>query len=186
MARLRREEEARSYERMMNVPPAGVSVYGALIPGSKSSREVRISGRAATDEDDEMTFADINRLVALIITGMRASVACRAALGRAARHWSVGSRLGLSMSGGGLVGVAEVVIYSGYLRRVEQARSEEKKKVETKQIVGTWAIAKGAEEKVEVLKGEDGEKGSLMELRRRKGSSLDERRLNHGDGIAKQ
>ena len=44
------------------------------------------------------------------------------------------------MAGSGLVGVAEVAVYTGYLRRVKEAKTKEKKKPEVKEIVGTWVI----------------------------------------------
>lgn len=56
-------------------------------------------------------------------------------------------RLALSMSGSLLVGVAEVVVYAGYIRRVGEAKALEKKKKEVKTIVNTWIV--GGDEKVE-------------------------------------
>lgn len=56
-------------------------------------------------------------------------------------------RLALSMSGSLLVGVAEVVVYAGYIRRVGEAKTQEKKVKEVKEIVNTWVV--GADEKEE-------------------------------------
>ena len=44
------------------------------------------------------------------------------------------------MTGGGIVGVAEVVIYTGYLRKVNEAKQKERKKVEKKEVVESWVI----------------------------------------------
>lgn len=125
MAQLRRDEEARSYERMIN-PPLPVTLQGPRI----GSRDVQ--------QEDELTYADVNRQVAAIFNVLLSIVACSVAIWMAARHWSTPSRLGLSMGGGGLVGVAEIVIYAGYLRRLLDAKQTEKKKAERKVIVDTW------------------------------------------------
>lgn len=58
----------------------------------------------------------------------------------AARRWSVPQRLGLAFSSSTLVAVAEVVIYMGYLRRIEESKTKERKLVEKKEIVDTWVI----------------------------------------------
>jgi len=126
MARLRDEEDARSYQRMVQ-PQATVGIG-------------QIASGAPAGEDDEISFADINRQVALIINVLLSIVACSVALWMAARHWSAPSRLGLSMSGGGLVGIAEVVIYAGYLRRLSEAKNKEKKMAEKKEVLETWVI----------------------------------------------
>ena len=39
-----------------------------------------------------------------------------------------------------MIGIAEVVIYAGYLRRLKEAREKGKKEVELKEIVKTWVI----------------------------------------------
>jgi len=142
MARLRREEEARSYERMLNPPLPTQSFsqrfpsapYAHLFPDGAST-----APRSAADDDD-VTFADINRQLTLIINILVSIVACSIAIWMVASHWSAPARLGLSMGGGGLVGVAEVVVYSGYLRRVREAKDKEKKKVEVKTVMESWVI----------------------------------------------
>lgn len=135
MARLREEEEQRAYERMINPPPpqefssrAPTSMYA--IPDNLPMKE----------EDDEVTYADINRQLALIINVLVSIIACSVAIWIAARHWSVPQRLALSMTGSGVVAVAEVVIYMGYIRRIQEAKTTERKVVETKEIVETWVI----------------------------------------------
>lgn len=52
-------------------------------------------------------------------------------------------RLALSISGSMLVGVAEVVVYAGYIRRVGEAKGNEKKLKEVKQVVNTWVVGAG-------------------------------------------
>ena len=143
MARLRREEEARAYERMTNPHAASESVaqrspkspYADLFPAATQ----------AVDDEDEITYADINRQMALILNILVSIVACSVAIWLASSHWSTPKRLGLSMSGSGIVAVAEVVVYAGYLRRVKEAKEKGKKEVETKEIIKSWVISSLAE-----------------------------------------
>jgi hypothetical protein len=137
MARLRKEEEARQYERMLNPSPP---VDGFPQPFSNSRYANIFPQPSATDEADELTYAEVDRQVALIFNVLISIVCCGAAIWIAARHWSVPTRLAISMSGAIVVGVAEVVVYMGYLRRVGEAKDKEKKKVESKEIAETWVI----------------------------------------------
>lgn len=139
MARLRKEEEARSYERMIN-PPLLVEAFAQRFPPSAPSQLFQGDLQPSSAEDDEITYADINRQVALIFNILISIVACSAAIWMAASHWSTPKRLGLSMGGSGVVGVAEVVVYAGYLRRLKEAKEKGKKEVETKEIIETWVI----------------------------------------------
>ena len=141
MARLRKEEEERAYERLMNPAPApsdpdqwySAAALSSAIPGSASLK---------VHDYDEVTFADINRQLTLIINVLLSIVACSAALWMVSSNWSAPQRLGLSMAGSIVVGVAEVVVYSGYLRRVQEAKSKAANQVETKEVVETWVIGK--------------------------------------------
>lgn len=137
MARLRREEEERIYERMTN--PLPTETFAHRYPNSALNN---LFNTSLTDagEDDEISYADINRQMALIINILVSIVACSVALWLVARHWSTPARLGLSMGGSGMIGIAEVVIYAGYLRRLKEARQKGKKEVEMKEIVKTWVI----------------------------------------------
>lgn len=114
-----------------------------------------------------MTYADVNRQMALIFNVLLSIVACAGALWMVARWWSTPARLALSFSGGILVGVAEIVVYSGYIRRLAEAKGEEKKVKEVKEILKTWVI--GAEEEqstsVDVDSKEDAD---AIRARRRK------------------
>jgi len=140
MARLRRDEEERSYERMLNPT------------SSRDSQLFSSSAQPTRDgEDDEMTYSEVNRQMALIFNVLISVVCCSVAIWMAARHWSVPQRLALSMTGSLVVAVAEVVIYSGYLRRLSEAKAVEKKKVEVKEIAETWVI----EPKQQVKLGQD-------------------------------
>ena len=144
MARLRREEEARAYERLIN-PPLPVESFSQRFPATHAEL-FPASTQAEIDQDDEITYADVNRQMALILNILVSIVACSVAIWLAASHWSTPKRLGLSMGGSGMIGVAEVVVYTGYLRRLKEARDKGKREVEIKEVFKTWVIG-GHEEK---------------------------------------
>lgn len=170
MARLRREEEDRAYERMIN-PPLPTETFSQRFPNS-SHAALFPTALADVGEDDEVSYADVNRQMALILNILISIVACSVAIWLAARHWSTPARLGLSMGGSGMIGIAEVVVYAGYLRRIKEAREKGKKDVEIKEIVKTWVIG-GEEKKTDrnevILIDSKGSKDD--ELRRRKATS---------------
>ncbi|CAD0018823.1 unnamed protein product [Aureobasidium pullulans] len=142
MARLRREEENIAYQRMIN-------------PTTSIPEPARINKE---DEDDEVTFTDVNRQLALIINVLVSIIACSVAIWIAARHWSVPQRMALSMFGSGTVAIAEVAIYMGYIRRIKEAKQVEGKKVETKQVIDTWVIEKKDPKKEHELRQRKGGK----------------------------
>lgn len=147
MARLRREEEARSYQRMTNPPPP-METFAQRFPGSSAAHAFSSTYQninTSDPDDDGTTFADVDRQMALILNVLLSIVACAGAIWVAARWWSTPARLALSMSGSILVGVAEVVVYSGYIRRVGEAKGKEKRVKETKEIVKTWNVGAGQE-----------------------------------------
>jgi hypothetical protein len=51
------------------------------------------------------------------------------------------------MGGSLLVGIAEVVVYSGYIRRVAESKGKAKNMKEVKEVVNTWVVGGGASEK---------------------------------------
>lgn len=142
MARLRKEEERRQYERMINPLPAPETFDQRFPNAARSFNPHTSHGQTGVDEGEEMTYQDVDRQMALIINVLVSIIACSVAIWIAARHWSVPQRLGLSMSGSLTVAVAEVAIYLGYIRRVKDAKGKETKKVETKEVSETWVIEK--------------------------------------------
>jgi len=130
MARLRREEEARIYEQMTSpqsdfATPAAPALF---TPAFEARRQ----------EEDEMTYSDVNRQMTLIFNVIVTIVACGVSIWLIARHFSAPTRLALSMGGALIVGVAEVVIYAGYIRRLGEAKTKEKKKKEVKRVTESW------------------------------------------------
>lgn len=151
MARLRREEEARSYERMTNPPPP-METFAQRFPAASAAHAFPSSYqniRTSDPDDDGLTFADVDKQMALILNVLLSIVACAGAIWVAARWWNTPARLALSMSGSILVGVAEVVVYSGYIRRVGEAKGKEKGVKEVKEIVNTWVIGAGEDADVD-------------------------------------
>ena len=138
MAQLRQDEESRAYERMTDSVVQKES-FAQRFPNSQHAHLFPTS-KKDIGEDDETTYNDINRQLAVIFNVIVSIVACSAAIWIVARHWSVPARLGLSMGGSGLVGTAEVFVYAGYLRRVKEAKLREKSALEVKEVVDTWVI----------------------------------------------
>lgn len=138
MARLRREEEARAYERMIYPQPARES-FAQRFPNSPYAK-LFPSSTEHTEDDSEITYADVNRQMALIINILISIVTCGIAIWLVSSHWSIPKRLGLSMGGGGVVAVAEVVVYAGYIRRLKSAREKAEKRIETKEVSNSWVI----------------------------------------------
>lgn len=139
MARLRREEEARSYERMLN-QPAPIETFSQRFPHSPHNHLFSSSNSGAKEDDEEMTYHDIDRQLALIVNVLVTVVACSVAIWIAAKHWDTPLRLALSMSGSLVLAVAEVVVYSSYIRRLKDAKLKENNLVEKKTIAETWVI----------------------------------------------
>ncbi len=140
MARLRGEEEMRAYARMLSPETHRQQISKPFsIPRPTASA---FSTSYAKEEEDDMTYADVNRQLTLIINVLVSIVCCSVAIWLVSSHWSVPKRLALSMSGSGVVAVAEVVIYAGYIRRLKEAKNEENLKKEIKTVTHTWVIEK--------------------------------------------
>ena len=73
MARLRKEEEARSYERMLNPPPAR-ETFTSRFPGARNHIPSHFS-IGADDEVDELSYEEVHRQIILIINVL-ISVVC--------------------------------------------------------------------------------------------------------------
>lgn len=174
MARLRREEEARSYKRMTEPAPP-METFAERFPLSSSARAFASTNQPINDsdaDDGDITYADVDRQLALIFNVLLSIVACAAAIWVAARWWSTPARLAVSFAGSLLVGVAEVVVYGGYIRRLSEARGKERALKEVKEVVRTWVVGaegegghtKGGEEPVLIEK----EDPDNVKARRRK------------------
>ena len=143
MQRLRQQEEQREYERMINPLPEKES-FGQRFPNAASAsfNPNTYHGHTGVDDIDEVTYQDVERQMAVIINVLVSIIACSVALWIVARHWSVPQRLALSMGGSLTVAAAEVAIYWGYIRRIQDAKGKEIKKTEKKEVSETWVIEK--------------------------------------------
>lgn len=154
MARLRREEEARAYERMLHPSPAP-ETFSQRFPASPLARA---NPTAADYDDDDLSYEEVHRQIILIINVLVSIIACSVFIWVAAWHWTPTKRLGLSMGGSGAIAIAEVVVYSGYVRRVREAKTKEKKKPEIKEILESWVIDRGSRNESLSLSPESKEK----------------------------
>jgi len=139
MKRLREEEEKRVYERMIN-PPTPAEMSSKRFPGASTFGAAASVKSTVAVDDDETTYQDINRQMTLIINVLVTIIASSVTIWIAARYWSTPQRLALSMCGSVVIAIAEVGIYMGYIYRVKDAKSEEKRRKEAKEIVDTWVI----------------------------------------------
>lgn len=140
MQRLREQEEQRQYERMTN-PPSQPESFTQHFPNAPKPFGAGLDvGYNTADDVDDVTFADVNRQMVLIINVLISIICTSVAVWMAARRWSVPERLGLSFSSSTVVAVAEVAIYMGYIRRIKDAKTKEKKSTEKREIVDTWVI----------------------------------------------
>jgi TMEM199 family protein len=145
MSRLRREAESRAYNQMLDSPRH--EALTSHFPSASAAHAFSATAAyAPSAEEEEIMYSDVNRQVTLIFNVLVSVFACAAAIWIAARWWDTPVRLVLSMSGSILVGVAEVVVYSGYLRRVGEAKAKEGKVREVKEVVRSWVVGGGEED----------------------------------------
>ncbi|KAH8148386.1 uncharacterized protein LAJ45_07488 [Morchella importuna] len=143
MGRLRAEEEARAYAALTRQPHT-----------------------SADDEDGEYTINDLKSHLSIIANILLSVVATSVAVWMVANSWDVPERLALAMTCSLVVAIAEVVVFGGYVRRIEESRSEEKKRCEVKEVVKSWEIKEGVVDRgiseVGAIMGLGGKKGSVV------------------------
>jgi len=165
MARLRREEEQRAYERMTK----SEETYYERFPSSSANNAFSATATyQGAEEEDELTYEDVKRQVQVIFNVLISVLACAAAIWIVGRWWSTPARLGLSMSGGILVGIAEVVVYMGYIRRLGEAKRTEKKVKEVKEIIKTWVACEDDEPGTQPVAAVQSENTVMRERKRKK------------------
>lgn len=141
MARLRAEAEEKQYNHMLT--HASTLPIHTLSQTAASQQGYLYPPLPSKEEDEDMTYADINRQMALIANVLISILACSIGVWKAAWHWDVPSRLALSMASSILVAAAEVAIYAGYIGRLSEARERERKKVEVRRVGERWVIEAG-------------------------------------------
>ena len=168
MARLRREEEARAYERMIN-PPLPMESFSSRFPNAFAAVNAPIS--AADLGDDDVTYDEVHRQVTLIINFMVSIAGVAGTLWVVSRWWSVTARLFLVLGGSILVAVAEVAVYSAYMWRMGEGKRKEGQVKEVKEVMQTWVVGEngehkdGEEDDMVLLKSKDKDKDSALRKR---------------------
>ncbi|KAL2268301.1 hypothetical protein VTJ83DRAFT_3147 [Remersonia thermophila] len=170
MERLRREQEQREYERMKNPAPP-METFLQRFPNSadlaQSFAAVNRPGQESDVGDDEVTYSDVHRQLMLILNFVASILGVAATLWVLARWWSTPARIFLTLGGSILVGIAEVAVYSGYVWHLGQAKKQEVRVKEVKEIVETWMV--GAEEDVPLANVDGAQKGEAGLRRRQRG-----------------
>lgn len=170
MARLRREEEERKYERM--VASTKMPSFAQQFPNSTNSivHSFAEVNRPSTKDDlgdNDVTLNDVHRQAILLLNFMVTIIGCAATLWILARWWSTPARLFLTMGGSLVVGIAEVGLYYGYLWHLGEARKKDLKVKEVRQVLETWVVNKEDETTVkEVDVGSHGSDGTAVRLRK--------------------
>lgn len=148
MAKLRRDEEERAYERMIN-PVQPMETFSQMFPSSAGmARQFAEANRPTRKEDvgdDDVTYDEVHRQLMLIFNFMVTILGVAATLWILARWWSTPARIFLTMGGSIIAGIAEVALYSGYVWHLGEAKKKDKKFKEVKEVVQTWVV--GPEEK---------------------------------------
>lgn len=121
MARLRAEAEEREYSTLTGKP------Y------QTSSEGV---------DEDEYTYNDLRSHLSIIANILLSVLATSAAVWKVASGWDVPERLALAFTSSLVVCVAEVVVFGGYLRRIDESRQAEKERdqSEEKVVVNVWEL----------------------------------------------
>lgn len=144
MARLRRDEEQRAYERMTRPPPA-TETFSQRFPHSAMSHafaEVNRPLRDSDTGDDDVSYNDVHRQLMLLLNFVVSILGVAGTLWVVARWWSTPARLFLTMAGSVVVGIAEVAVYQGYLWHLGEAKKKDGKVREVKEVMQTWVVGK--------------------------------------------
>ncbi|KAJ4190939.1 hypothetical protein NW755_005154 [Fusarium falciforme] len=169
MARLRREEEARAYERMINPVPQLETFHNRFPHAASAFAEVNKPTSARdTGDNDDAVMNEVHRQVTLIINFLISIAGVAGTLWIAARWWSLPSRLFLTLGGSILVAIAEVTVYSGYQWRMEEGKKKDRKVREVKEVVESWVVGKddGVDEKTVLIKEKGADENDAVRKRR--------------------
>lgn len=129
MERLRAEQQERQYQSYLAKEDDDRSVIDS-IGQYRHQEKVLGNGSIAKEVNYQLTT-----IVNILITTCSSGYAVWYWSGSSAGGLNYGLRMLLSLLAAAVVLLAEVVIFGGYLRRVDEARDRESKKVETREIV---------------------------------------------------
>ncbi|CAF3631047.1 unnamed protein product [Fusarium graminearum] len=157
MARLRRQEEARSYERMMNPAPKHETFKDRYPFSAAAFAEANRPTSASDIGEEDIAMEEVHKQVTLIINFLVSIAGVAGTLWVTARWWSLPARLFLTMGGSILVAVAEVVVYNAYLWKMDEGRKKLGKVKEVREVVESWTVGKldDEDEKTILLKEKD-------------------------------
>ncbi|KAK1625078.1 endoplasmic reticulum-based factor for assembly of V-ATPase-domain-containing protein [Colletotrichum phormii] len=145
MARLRRDEEERSYQRMLK-QPSRMEAFSQQFPSAAARAhafaEVNRPMNEADNGDDEVTLGDVQKQMMVILNFLISIIGVAATIWIAARWWNVTARIFLTLGGAIVVLIAEVAVYSGYVWRIGEAKSKTKEPEEIREVVQSWVLGK--------------------------------------------
>lgn len=147
MARLRREEEARAYDRMLNAPNLPAPPFDPYAAVHKPSSALD------ADADDAIAAVakELNQQLMVVLNVLLTVFGTAAAVWWAARWWSPAARVLLSLGAAIVVAIADVVIFWVFAWRVGGGRKREGEREEVREVVKTWVVGgEGTEGKAEV------------------------------------
>ncbi|KAK1672204.1 endoplasmic reticulum-based factor for assembly of V-ATPase-domain-containing protein [Colletotrichum godetiae] len=145
MARLRRDEEERSYQRMLK-QPSRMEAFSQQFPSAAARAhafaEVNRPMNEADNGDDEVTLGDVQKQMMVILNFLISIIGVAATIWIAARWWNVTARIFLTLGGAIVVLIAEVAVYSGYVWRIGEAKSKTKEPEEIREVMQSWVLGK--------------------------------------------
>lgn len=178
MARLRAEQESRDYQKMLTpatAPSGGKNPYTRFAaPKTAAAWDLGIDIKPG--DEDTGAMQDIDAQISLIVNVVVSIVACGGAFFLLLRYtgWSDGIRVLASMFGALVVGLAEVVLYASFVRKVGEGKMIERGIKEERSIENTWVIEGSGKEVLEKIGREKVKVERADALRRRKGKMKDD------------
>ncbi|RLV94747.1 Vacuolar ATPase assembly integral membrane protein VPH2 [Spathaspora sp. JA1] len=134
MERLRLEEKEREYKRLINPSPEYETLYDVNYNGG---------------DEEQLTMSQMHKELKHQLTTIVNILISVGSVAYTIWYWTESSwglpvsyRLLLSIFFGLLVLIAEVVVYLGYLNKIDDARVREKKKKEVKKVIKTVDLKK--------------------------------------------
>lgn len=128
-------------------PPAKTPEYIALMVRLRREAEEReYHALTASSDEEEMTWAEVKSQVTTIFNVLLSTAATAGAVWKVAEGWRAPERLALAMITAIVVCVAEVVLFWGFVRRVDEGtvgkkvkKAKQRNEKET-EIVESWEI----------------------------------------------
>ncbi|CCX33922.1 endoplasmic reticulum-based factor for assembly of V-ATPase-domain-containing protein [Pyronema domesticum] len=125
-------------------PPPKTPEYIALMKRLRQEAEEReyrgLTTEAEEVVEEEMTWKEVKSQISVIFNVMLSVFATAAAVWKVAESWDAPERLAAAFASAILVGVAEVVLFMGYVRRLDQGKKVEGKKKDVASIKAVWEV----------------------------------------------